>query len=423
MEKRDEMYKSVSFSSLGVHDSSGTSDWRKNIDVPVLSQVGGRKGVITLKKKPIIAALFTIVCLVLFYNLVSDTKEEVQSPFLRSGLVNNKVHQFAQNRKLMSYNRTYPLTKPVRTGADSHYRIGLITDMDTESKASGKSNSWHSLLKYATLSFNNKTLSISIKWNGGDQDATQLVSGYANGGRGMELSELAVFNAKVYSVDDRTGIIYQILTNKVAPWVILSDGDGKQTKGFKGEWMAIKDEKLFVGGLGKEWTTATGEVLHNNPQWIKTVDKDGSVSHFNWVPNYKAMQKVAGCESPGYIIHESAVWSDVHKSWFFLPRRASHEKYDEDLDEYRATNLLFKCSEDFSDIKLIRVGKLESLTRGFSSFKFIPGTQDRIILALKTEEVKGKTKSFITAFTVDGEVLLPDQVVSNNYKYEGVEFL
>jgi len=50
-------------------------------------------------------------------------------------------------------------------------------------------------------------------------------------GRGMELSELSVFNAKVYAVDDRTGIVYEILDSKVVPWVILSDGNGKETKG------------------------------------------------------------------------------------------------------------------------------------------------------------------------------------------------
>jgi len=40
--------------------------------------------------------------------------------------------------------------------------------------------------------------------------------------------------------------------------------------------MAVKNEKLFVGGLGKEWTTASGEVLHSHPQWIKVIDKDVS---------------------------------------------------------------------------------------------------------------------------------------------------
>ena len=37
----------------------------------------------------------------------------------------------------------------------------------------------------------------------------------------MELSELVVFNGGLYTVDDRTGVIYRIEGNKVIPWVIL----------------------------------------------------------------------------------------------------------------------------------------------------------------------------------------------------------
>ena len=97
----------------------------------------------------------------------------------------------------------------------------------------------------------------------------------------MELSELIVFNGKLYSCDDRTGVIYQliedqtdslineqnnssqstnkfkidILTNsklfKVLPWVILMDGDGIKEKPFKCEWLAIKNQHLYAGGFGK----------------------------------------------------------------------------------------------------------------------------------------------------------------------------
>ena len=56
---------------------------------------------------------------------------------------------------------------------------------------------------------------------------------------------------------------------------------------------------------------------------------------------------------PGYIIHESASWSSVHKRWFFLPRRESKERYDEKLDESRGTNLMLTADEEFSDIKVI----------------------------------------------------------------------
>lgn len=48
----------------------------------------------------------------------------------------------------------------------------------------------------------------------------------------MELSELKVFNGKLYTFDDRTGIVYQIIENqKIIPWVLLTDGDGQSMKG------------------------------------------------------------------------------------------------------------------------------------------------------------------------------------------------
>ena len=50
-------------------------------------------------------------------------------------------------------------------------------------------------------------------------------------GRGMELSELLVFNGHLYTIDDRTGIVYQIEDkNKIFPWVVLSGGDGREIK-------------------------------------------------------------------------------------------------------------------------------------------------------------------------------------------------
>lgn len=47
----------------------------------------------------------------------------------------------------------------------------------------------------------------------------------------MELSELVAFNGHLYSVDDRTGVVYRIQGSQVIPWVILPDGDGSVSKG------------------------------------------------------------------------------------------------------------------------------------------------------------------------------------------------
>lgn len=123
----------------------------------------------------------------------------------------------------------------------------------------------------------------------------------------------------------------------------------------------------------------------------------------------------------GYLIHESASWSDTLQRWFFLPRRASHERYNEKADERRGTNLLLSSTQDFGDVTVGRVGEAVP-THGFSSFKFIPDTDDQIIVALKSEEDNGKIASYIMAFTLDGRFLLPETRIGS-VKYEGIEFI
>lgn len=385
----------------------------------------GRSSSITLKKKPILLTILVLVAFFSTYILISKfhTESSIFEHFPNHAEKGLEAYGRPIHRKLFSlYNKTYPLTKPVNTHTGCWYRIGVVSDMDQNSKVDGKT--WQSIIRFAMLKYDQRFNTVVVKWEGSDDESTHMKSSFSNGGRGMELSELVIFNGRVYSVDDRTGIVYEIINQeKAVPWVILSDGNGKEIKGFKGEWMTVKNERLYVGGLGKLWTTQSGEVLHDNPQWVKSIDKEGSVRHFNWSRNYVAMQEQSGYTVPGYIIHESAVWSDIHRAWFFLPRRASFEQYDDKIDEERGTNILFKCSEDFETIEYIHIGLLDHRTRGFSSFKFIPGTNDSVIVALKSEELGEHTKSFITAFTIEGKVILRDQLFSENYKYEGIEFL
>ena len=52
--------------------------------------------------------------------------------------------------------------------------------------------------------------------------------------------------------------VFEIIHDKLVPWVILEDGPGTVDKGFKGEWMTVKNYHLYIGGLGKEWTTQEG---------------------------------------------------------------------------------------------------------------------------------------------------------------------
>ncbi|KAM9856854.1 soluble calcium-activated nucleotidase 1b [Aulostomus maculatus] len=333
--------------------------------------------------------------------------------------MNGQIAQSLSRRQKWDkpYNDTYPLTPPVKTISGIRYRIGVIADLDTASRSS-KDETWFSYMKtgYVTISENADRL--DVEW---DAEIVTLESHLAEKGRGMELSELVAFNGHLYSVDDRTGVVYRIEGKQAVPWVILPDGDGSVSKGFKAEWLAVKDEQLYVGGLGKEWTTTSGEVLNNNPEWVKVVGYHGDVHHEKWVPYYNALRSAAGIQPPGYLIHESAAWSERLQRWFFLPRRASHMHYEESADERRAANILLSCQADFSDITVQHVGPFHP-THGFSSFKFIPDTDDQIILALKSEEDAGRIATYIIAFTLDGRLLMPEKKIGD-VKYEGLEFI
>ena len=74
----------------------------------------------------------------------------------------------------------------------------------------------------------------------------------------------------------------------------------------------------------------------------------------------------------------SVCWSAIHEKWFFLPRRVSPEKYDDKKDELMGSNILLIADELFKNIEKRFIGpKIPS--HGFSSFKFLPYSNDDII--------------------------------------------
>lgn len=238
----------------------------------------------------------------------------------------------------------------------------------------------------------------------------------------MELSELVTFNGRLLTFDDRTGIVFEMGHNNVSPWVILTDGETISPKGFKSEWATVKNNQLFVGSMGKEWTNAAGVFENYNPMLVKVISVNGDVKTLNWVKNFKAVRSALDIEWPGYLIHESGAWSENNKKWFFLPRRCSKDRYNETLDESRGCNYLITADETFTDIEKVKIGELKP-TRGFSSFKFLPSSHDSIIVALKTEELNGSTSTYVTVFDITGNILLDDEKIHTEYKYEGFEFI
>lgn len=396
-------------------------DWRQAIRTPTAYRVGNS----TLRIQTHFVSLIAIIGLLLLvalYTVSNSRKKNYHYPgTVAQHVVDYNLKSFiapATSQIQDFYNSTYPLTPPIKTPQGITYRIGIISDMDKESKI-GKEFSWQSYLKTGHLNWNPKTRMIKVTWDA--SEPLKLKSNLGEGGRGMELSELITFNAKILSVDDRTGVIYEVDSDKVIPWVLLPDGDGRMSKGFKMEWAAVKDHVLYVGGLGKEWTSGSGDLINHNPQWIKTISTSGEVSHLNWRDKYNKIRSTIGIEFPGYIIHEAVAWSNIHRKWFFLPRRSSKERYDEVLDNERGTNMIITANEDFNNIQVSYVGEVIP-THGFSSFKFLPDTDDEVIVALKTMETAEKMGTFIMAFTIRGKVLLPETLIAD-IKYEGLEFI
>ena len=204
---------------------------------------------------------------------------------------------------------------------DYIFRIAVITDLDIASLHPTKPNTWLSYFKTGDLIIAPNFEHAEIHWSP-EQETLTLTSQISAGGRAMELSDLAVFDGKLLTIDDRTGIIYK-LENQFRdpiPWLFVNDGPGNVSKGLKGEWITVKDRHLYVGGLGKEWTTTDGVFMNYFPMYVKRISPSGEIEHLDWIERYKKLRKAVGIEWPGYMIHETGQWSEIHRKWFFMPR-------------------------------------------------------------------------------------------------------
>ncbi|XP_055636847.1 apyrase [Toxorhynchites rutilus septentrionalis] len=383
-------------------------DWRQALRAPPSYRIGNRTIRLQVHMIWPLAVLGTLLIFLVYI---------VSSATFMNGINLNS----ASKSSVSLYNHTYPLSSPIVSNGIYTFRIAVIADLDTNSRKKGE-DSWSSYFMKGYLSYVPSKNSITVSWD--DVEPKEMTSYFALKGRGMEFSELVVFNGKLLTFDDRTGLVYVIEKDNAYPWLLLMDGDGKSSKGFKSEWATVKDQVLYVGSMGKEWTTASGEFENNNPMFVKAVTVHGEVYHLNWADNYKALRSAVGIEWPGYMIHESGVWSNEFRRWFFLPRRCSKDRYNETRDEHMGCNYMITADESFHSIKPVELKRSTvPSTHGFSSFKFLPISNDKIIVALSTEELNGKTSSFISAFNVNGEMLMAETRIPTNYKFEGLEFI
>ena len=303
---------------------------------------------------------------------------------------------------------------------DGVYDLVIVSDLDKKSRiVESRKGEWKSIMKKGSLSRDSEG-HYSIQWKG----ESTLTGKISEAGRGMELSALTWFRNKLYAFDDRTGIAYEIRGSKAIPRYIMMEGDGNNDKGQKTEWATVKDDKMYVGSFGKEYTNPDGSIKNTNNMWVSVIDSNGHVEHEDWTDRFNKLRDAVGCPYPGYMIHEAISWSPHRKQWVVLPRRVSKKPYDENLDERRGSNTVILASEDFSEIEVRKITK-KTPTRGFSDFKFLPGSKDNIIVALKSEEnEEEKTQnSYITVFNLDGTMLMEETEIPGKMKFEGLEFM
>jgi len=332
---------------------------------------------------------------------------------------NNRPSAQALEKNSTSDNAHVPQDSlPMRT----EYEFALVADLDLSSRDPNEFK-WHSYLKKGVLK-RHPNGNYSISWT----DTITLTSQTATNNRSMELSELIKYQGSLLSVCDYTGIVYKISAEgQVFQRHALADGNGQESKPFKAEWATLKDDLLYIGSIGKEWTR-DGKILHFNPQWVKVIDSCGYVKNQDWGIRYNFLRNVTNTTYPGYLIHEAVAWDSVNRNWIFLPRRASTlEAYSPQAEENHGSNLLIIVDEEFKQATVKSIGPLQPQW-GFTSLKLVPETNE--LMAVKVREINEGSKSFtetkITIFDRDGNFKLesdPWLSVSDGIKYEGLEFL
>lgn len=319
--------------------------------------------------------------------------------------------------------------------SDTVFRFAAVTDLDQLSiKTDAKKPTFHSLLLPGTITRDRATNTYSIAF----EPTRELITHHNEAGRGAEFSELTIYNNHLLTFDDRTGEVFEILNTPdgkssfVAPRYIIAEGDGDTDKGMKWEWATVKDGELYMGSMGKEYTRKDGTIENTNNLWVTILGPNGALTRVDWEPQFSFVRAALGAQRPGYLIHEAIGWSPYMRKWVFMPRRISSETYDDVLDEKRGSNKVVLVEEYFKGYEIVTV-KMASTDglHGFSSFAFVPGTNDKHVLALRSveEDCAGdlefcKQRSYVVIFDVTtGEVLMDEVQIEGKHKYEGVEFV
>jgi len=326
-------------------------------------------------------------------------------------------------------------------GDANTFHFAMVTDLDQLSRVNDNDLVFYSKLLPSKLKYHPSDKKYTVEFDTAVEPRI-LKSKHNEGGRGMELSELVLYNNRLLAFDDRTGCVFEVLSKPqsnglesyVVPRFVITEGDGDTDKGMKWEWATVKDSLLYIGSMGKEYTKPNGDIENTNNLWIATIDPKGQVERIDWAEQYNFVRHALEADSPGYVMHEAVIWSEHLKKWFFLPRRISSKMYNEFEDERMGSNKIVIVDEDFTTYKIVDIpfaAQSDGL-HGFSTVAFVPGTNDQHAMAVRSveedcvggDDSKCKQRSYVTVFDVESGAVLMDEVqVGLNLKFEGLEFV
>lgn len=322
---------------------------------------------------------------------------------------------------------------------DKKFNFAAVTDLDELSMVEGteKKPEFRSILQSGTITQLEKEkgkVTYSIDFGG----KRELRTKHNEAGRGAEFSELTIFQNRLYTFDDRTGDVFEILNKPegdvsyVVPRFVVTEGDGETDKGMKWEWATVKNNELVMGSMGKAFTDQQGNIVNRNNLYVSFLNSRGELRRENWSNHYDVVREALDVMGQGYIIVEACLWSDHHRKWVFLPRRISKEFYNDVKDERRGGDKLVMVDEHFRKASVVTINmESKDPLKGFSSFAFIPGTKDKHAIAIRSVEEgcaddndECKQRSYCLIFDViSGEVLSPEVEFPDKMKFEGIEMV
>jgi len=356
------------------------------------------------------------------------------------------------------------------------FKIGIVANKVKDTNRNEDTGSFSSFLREGHLYLqtnksNPESPNITIEFDE-EKGVYPLESGLNYGGKGFQLSTLNVFNGKLYSCDHKTGIVYEL--KKVddeaeqeqprdrdyidqnipdndqpeekkqkyvaTPWIILPNGNS--TEPFKCEWGIIRDNKLWIGSTGAlknkkekeaddDADAVQGDEQNQNQgptefskerQFVKRIGENGEVEDIDFSKHYEDVAETYDVNlREGQVIHEAVEFSDETQKWLFIPRRVTKEKKNKETWDSISTNQGVFADDPFDDFTSTEFGTLNSKL-GVVSLRYIPGTNDQFVLALKYGKDEGNSATKLAVYHVSGKEVMPETDVAEGF-YSGVEFL